>query len=435
MRRLGFALLLVVVLLALIAPISKAMMVRLTYEQLWVDSDTIALGKVTGSTNHADGGTAYQLREVAIERYYKGERGQTLIVKELGGDLGGGISEWVEDQPELSVGITYLLFLEEGGNGYSYVVGGPQGAMPVRDGVAEGLMATLRVTDSGLVPVQAESVIVTGFQNRTRAIVNMPAEMEIDCVNAGTMGGFWTFNVTFEGISGEAAGVISEQNVSEFVGMTGPDHPFPAVFYHNFTAPGRYKVSVDGSRFGLVNVAGPSSQLSLSWADFSSEMIFMSDVLFEDVPITMYVGPIPSNQTGDYLAVAVISPLTEGIEPFYTSWSPYPRESNWFTFHFVVEEPGDYMVTVWQGGVKQLTQNMTVGAFSSTGGGVLLDPGTAAQAAEAAERTARQANSTQADRDSTPAQSGSARSSSWLVLSIVAVLALTEWFILRVVRR
>ncbi len=393
----------------------------------------VLLGTVTSSSGYKGDWVPYQLKEVTVGRYFKGGSGQTQTVKELGGELGDGTSVWVEDQPELSVGTTYLLFLSYGEDGWLYVVGGPQGAMPVREGVAENAVAALKVTDSGLVPVQAEDVRATGFQNRTQAMVNEPTEMEIDCFNNGTRNGFYTFNVAFKGISGEAEGISSEQKVGSFVWRSQPTYsPFVEVFYHNFTLSGSYNVSVDGIPFGSVDVVDPEPRLSLSWVSFPSYSL-PSD-LTVDMPITIRVGPIRPDQAGEYRAIAVVSPRTDGIEPFYASYASYSADRDWFTFNFVVREPGNYTVTIWQGGERQLTSKLSVYPQISLSNSP-ADPSSAAQLAEAARRAAQQASSTQADQDSTSAQSGSAWSSPWLVLPIVAVLALTAWFVFRVARR
>ncbi len=121
------------------------------------------------------------------------------------------------------------------------------------------------------------------------------------------------------------------------------------------------------------------AQLSLRYIEFSDDIFFVGE------PITMRVGPIRSNQTGEYKAVAVVTPQIGGVEPSCESSASYSKDSNWFTFNFVLRETGNYTITIWQGGVKQLTREISVGSNTSTGGGATPNP----EAARAAEEAAR----------------------------------------------
>ncbi|MGD0805236.1 MAG: hypothetical protein ABSA11_14320 [Candidatus Bathyarchaeia archaeon] len=91
------------------------------------------------------------------------------------------------------------------------------------------------------------------------------------------------------------------------------------------------------------NATEPSvqPQLSLSYVNFRD------DIFIAGEPITMRVGPIRSNQTGVYSATAVITAQIGGVESSYESIVSYSRDSNWFTFNFVLGEAGNYSITVW----------------------------------------------------------------------------------------
>jgi hypothetical protein len=389
MARLRLIVIILAISLALTAPTTKASLIGFTYEQIQSGADLILLGKVTGSTSHIGtdssiGVIPYLLRNVTVEHYYKGDGPTSIEVKELGGSLGGGGSVWVEDQPELSIGTTYVLFLREGDDGFNYVFGGPQGALPVVDGVAKNFAYMLRVTDLGLIPFPAENVRVNDFQNRTYPIANDPAALEIH-FDEGVAPGYWTFHVAFAGISGEATGILSKQEVSDFI-HGGPSF---VLFDHNFTAPGDYTVAVDGVSLGTLNVQESRPQVTLSWAVFSSDMFFVGD------PITMRVGSIRSNQTGEYRAISVVTPRVGGVEPFYQSYATYSADSNWFTFHFDLKEAGNYTISVWQGGEKQLTREISVNLPPSTSVGPKARADTSAEAARAAEEAARAAQTSE----------------------------------------
>jgi hypothetical protein len=414
MMKSQLALLTALLFLALTLPTSSASLTRLTYDQIQSQSDLIVLGKVTGSISHTDSGNdtgnvPYLIRHVQVQQYYKGSGSQSIDVKELGGDLGYWNSVWVEDQPELSVGTTYVLFLKADGYGSYYVYGGPEGALAVVDGVASNSVYALRVADSGLVPVPASNVSVAGFFNETYTITNGPTTLEIK-VGGGTEFGYWTFHVTFDGVSGEAKGLVSEDKVSDFVYGYGSY----VSFSHNFTVPGVYRVVVDGVSCGQLEVKPGGYQMHLTWAEFSSEPLFV------DEPITLRVGSIPSNMTGEYRAVAVVTPRLDEADPYYESYASYTRDSNWFTFNFLMREPGNYTLTIWQNGVKQLARKFMVINSTSTGGGPTKPDSAAFLAAElAASRTANTSTPSASDVGTLP---DAANRSNWYPLEILLLI-------------
>jgi len=408
------------VLFALTQFTANASLVGLTYEQIKTQADLILLGTVTGTSQGISistiGVLPCQNRHISVQRYYKGTGPENIDVRELGGSLGGGVDMWVEDQPELQVGATYVLFITMY-DGYYSVLSGPQGALRVEDGVASNFSYTLQVSDSGLTPLKAEGIFVTGVQNRTYPVAKDPADLEIH-IGEITEPGYWTFNTTFTGVSGEAAGRFEEQAVSYFI-HAGPSF---VVFSHNFTALGTYCVAVDGVDFGSVEVRPPQPQLILSWASFN-------DVWFAvDEPVTLRVGSIPADMTGEYKAVAVVTPKTEGIEPFYLSYAMYSSDMDWFTFHFIFREAGNYTVSIWQGGVKQLTRSISVGPVTSTGVGV-ANPYASSEAAEAAEIAARGAQDRE-DGGNVPAEN-----IALALVTTLAFLAFSAYLFFRVVRK
>jgi hypothetical protein len=346
MERMRLLVIATAIILAFNVTTAKAALIKVSYEEIQTQADIILLGRVTGSTSKQGSGEIlpYQQKHVSVQHYYKGSGSQSLDVKVLGGD-----SMWVEDQPELSIGTTYVLFLWADGHGNYIVYGGPQGALVVSGGVATNFSYKLRVTDSELIPVPASGVSVSSAQNATYPMVHEPADF-ILYVGDVYEPGYWNFHVVFRGVSGLAMGLVSEQEVSDFVYSGSYNH---VPFSHNFTASGTYQVEVDGKVLGEVEVRPPNPQVTLSWAEFSDTPLHVYE------PFTMRVGSIP-NIAGEYRAFAVITPRKSGIEPFDWSYASYRSDSNWFTFHFDVREPGNYTVTIWQGGVMQLTKTMEV---------------------------------------------------------------------------
>ncbi len=425
MSRTPFLVLTVALVFALTISASNASLIGLNYGEIQPRSDLIVLGRVTGSTslNFPGDISPYQLRHVSVQQYYKGDGPQTIDVKELGGEVGGGVSIWVEDQPELAVGKTYVLFLVEDGHGYYSVLGGPQGALSVEGGVARNFSYILTVTDSGLVPVKAEGVSVAGLQNSTMPIVNDPTDMLIQ-VGSVDKTGYWTFNVSFKGISGEAEGLSTQQAVSDFILGDG----YNVLFSHNFTAPGSYSVEIDGTNLGQVEVRPPHSQVKLSWMHFSDSMFFVNQ------PITLRVGAIPANMTGEYRAITMVNPPTEGVEPFYWSYASYSYDSNWFTFHFSFREAGNYTVAVWQGGVRQITRSITVLPPPSSGGGSKGNPDASSVASAAAEVAAAAAEAAVSAHNENPGPAPPTYFA-WGFTLTLAVLAFAAYALLKVVRK
>ncbi|MGD0804430.1 MAG: hypothetical protein ABSA11_10205 [Candidatus Bathyarchaeia archaeon] len=168
---------------------------------------------------------------------------------------------------------------------------------------------------------------------------------------------------------------------------------------------------------------GSPTQLSLRYIEFSSDIFFVGE------PITMRVGPIRSNQTGEYSATAVITPQIGGVEPFYESYALYSADSNWFTFNFVLGEAGNYLITVWQGGVKQLTREISVYPLSSTStGGGPANPDTSVEIA----RTAAEAAGAAQAQSESPGIS-SQIDVQWVFILLI-IVASSIWFLNTIVK-
>ena len=68
------------ILLGLLAPVSRGLMIKIPYEQLWDEADTVALGSVTGITVHKeDGGMIYSVVTISVERCYKNPVNATTL--------------------------------------------------------------------------------------------------------------------------------------------------------------------------------------------------------------------------------------------------------------------------------------------------------------------------------------------------------------------
>ena len=172
---------------------------------------------------------------------------------------------------------------------------------------------------------------------------------------------------------------------------------------------------------------GSPAQLSLRYLEFSSDPSFVGE------PITMRVGPIWSNQTGVYSATAVITPQIGGVEALYESYASYSKDSNWFTFNFVLREEGNYTITVWQGGIKQLTREISVGSTTSTGGGAIKPNPEAMRAAEEAARAAGTQSGSSAQTQSEFSAISSQIDLRWIIILLI-IVAGSIWFLNTIVR-
>ena len=172
---------------------------------------------------------------------------------------------------------------------------------------------------------------------------------------------------------------------------------------------------------------GSPAQLSLRYLEFSSDPSFVGE------PITMRVGPIWSNQTGVYSATAVITPQIGGVESLYESYASYSKDSNWFTFNFVLREAGNYTITVWQGGVKQVSREISVGSTTSTGGGAIKPNPEAMRAAEEAARVAGTQSGPSAQTRSESSSIPSQFNLQWVIVLLI-IVASSVWFLSTIVR-
>jgi hypothetical protein len=130
---------LIVALLA-IAPTVSASLTEISVENLTRESDTIAIGNITGVESRWNQGRTmiYTYSTLSIEKYVKGGEGdekRTIITE--GGTVGES-SVWVEDVPVFTKNETVLVFLKRAGREFS-VVGWAQGKYIVENGEVRDL--------------------------------------------------------------------------------------------------------------------------------------------------------------------------------------------------------------------------------------------------------------------------------------------------------
>jgi len=325
--------------------------VGFSLDYMMTHADFIVVGNVYGAVEN-DTFATYHLVRFAVERYYKGDGPQLIEIR-----LEGGPGMWTEDQPNLVVGASYLLFLRAN-NGFIEVYSGLGGAARIEGGVASNGQYAIRVTDSGFVKVPGSHVTPTGFRNNTDLIAHDLAWLVITYDNAGPTPGYWTFHVRFEGMSDEANGVVEYSEPSGFL-LFPKEGVF--AFYHNFTASGRYRVSIDGKELCDIDVDVPHTQVPIVGISTTAKLL-------SDKEITVKANAGKSTVTGELKTTLVVMPPS-GTSVYYSNYTKcYEGYPNEFDFRVVFPEGGDYALTVWQNGVKQLSTTVTVQQAINLGG-------------------------------------------------------------------
>lgn len=116
----------VVTLLLAIAPGFGATLEKLSLEDMIEKSTMIVRAKVAGERAVQRGRVIYTLTNVSVLEHLKGPRIDSVEVATPGGAV-GGLRQEFSGVPELLDGKEYVLFLWEGNNGLTHVIGLSQG--------------------------------------------------------------------------------------------------------------------------------------------------------------------------------------------------------------------------------------------------------------------------------------------------------------------
>lgn len=113
----------------------QALMVPLSDGDLATGADEIVRGTITDVRSQWSGnGTSIEtVATVRVDQKIKGKPPGTLTVTALGGTV-DGITQWVEDEPDLVPGTEAFLFVKRSPRWGTVVHGARQGLVPVRQG-------------------------------------------------------------------------------------------------------------------------------------------------------------------------------------------------------------------------------------------------------------------------------------------------------------
>lgn len=126
-------------------PITSALLVKLSLEELVAKADLIVVGSVTEKKSqwNTDHSRIYTFVSIATEEAIKGASGKNIVIKVAGGEA-GGITQLSEDMPGFQTGERVLVFLEINDDGTTGVIGGWQGRIVIENGKVAGSDITLR---------------------------------------------------------------------------------------------------------------------------------------------------------------------------------------------------------------------------------------------------------------------------------------------------
>ena len=155
----------VFIILALTAPSAFATLAfSLTTAEMTRNADEIVIGKVANiESNWEDGGKKiYSYVEVQVSESLKGVESQTVLIRQLGGEV-GDIGQRIEGLSTFDSGEEILVFLKENSTGELQVVGMSQGKYRIITDRASGSRTARRDTH-GLCILQKDGSILHGHQ-------------------------------------------------------------------------------------------------------------------------------------------------------------------------------------------------------------------------------------------------------------------------------
>lgn len=226
-------------------------LVEMDVSDLWREADVVLIGDVLNITTHqGDRGTIYRRVLVEVERYHKNPLNTSQVDIHVLGGVIGNISCWVEDQPELEVGETVLVFLahhpEEHplykAEGYD-VVGELQGKFTVAEGVAKNARVTLKLTDSLGLPAIFIASELCVYQWGERA-ENINVTFKV--TNVGEAAGCFNASFSYQDPALEGAGA-GGYGIADVFLEAGESFTVSHAFIPEL--PGTYEVEADTEQY------------------------------------------------------------------------------------------------------------------------------------------------------------------------------------------
>ncbi len=357
------------ILLGILVPVSRGLMIKIPYEQLWDEADTVAFGNVTGITTHpGDRGLIYRVVAIDVERYYKNPvNATTLYVRVEGGTIGDrGV--WVEDQPEFTVGERLLVFLALTDQTHLEqplyrVYGLIQGKFTVNGDRAYAPGGShLRISEDEITLMPEGSIELAELVIPANRTIYEIIYGRVGFTNPGGQGASGNVSITFTGVQGPYEGYM---NTTTFWIGVGPGGYTGRELRLNFTLPGLYTATVNGQH---------AANFTIHEAGYMSEGYSFSGLTVEPeqpsagrlIKVTLTVSSTLKEETQCYYWMKIRQTEAQG-EPMnplsiymMSETSPDADATNWYEFY--AETPGTYKVTVWHRGIRALQDTITVAA-------------------------------------------------------------------------
>ena len=357
------------ILLGLLIPVSRGLMDEIPYQQIWDESDTVALGNVTGITVHKeDRGMIYSVVTISVERYYKNPVNATTLYVRVEGGMIGDQGVWVEDQPEFTLGERALVFLVPTDQTHLeqplYTVYGLfQGKFTVNGDTAyvpAGLNLQISEDEITLMPegsIELAELVIPANRTIYEIIYG-----RVGFTNPGGQGASGNVSITFTGVQGPCEGYV---NTTTFWVGVGPGGYAGRELRLNFTLPGQYTATVNGEH---------TANFTIHEAGYMSEGYRFSGLTVEpseptagqQIKVTLTVSTTLKEETQCYYWMKIRQTEAHG-EPMnplsiymMSETSPDADATNWYEFQ--AETPGTYKVTVWHRGTRTLQDTITVAA-------------------------------------------------------------------------
>jgi hypothetical protein len=254
------------ILIGLLAPVSRGLMIETPYEQLWEEADTVALGNVTGITTHpGDRGLIYRVVAIDVERYYKNPVNATTLYVRVEGGMIGDQGIWVEDQPEFIIGERALIFLASTDQTHLkqplYIVPGlVQGKFTVTGNTAHAPGGPyLRISEDEITLMPEGSIKLAELVIPANRTIYEIIYGRVGFTNPGGQGASGNVSITFTGVQGPCEGYV---NTTTFWIGVGPGGYTGRELRLNFTLPGLYTATIEGE---------PAANFTIHDAGYMSE--------------------------------------------------------------------------------------------------------------------------------------------------------------------
>jgi hypothetical protein len=357
------------ILIGLLAPVSRGLMIETPYEQLWEEADTVALGNVTGITTHpGDRGLIYRVVAIDVERYYKNPVNATTLYVRVEGGMIGDQGIWVEDQPEFIIGERALIFLASTDQTHLkqplYIVPGlVQGKFTVTGNTAHAPGGPyLRISEDEITLMPEGSIKLAELVIPANRTIYEIIYGRVGFTNPGGQGASGNVSITFTGVQGPCEGYV---NTTTFWIGVGPGGYTGRELRLNFTLPGLYTATIEGE---------PAANFTIHDAGYMSEGYRFSGLTVEpeqpsagqQIKVTLTVSTTLEEETQCYYWMKIKQTQAQG-EPMnplniymMSETSPDADATNWYEFY--AETPGTYKVTIWHRGTRTLQDTITVAA-------------------------------------------------------------------------